>query len=190
MEFLAFYLVVSSILTVATELITAFQIFSSELMFVIPNFVANPIYSWWIFRPIHWLVWFLEFVVTNRLLAWYPAILLSALLAFDFCLAVVPCKIFYFLSLTLLPKKIINNNFFRLKTHGRFQRLICIIFFCLIETLSWFQRFIWILVTGETIILTTERMVGFANLLFFFCFSHPFFRLDLFSAIYLKFYNW
>ena len=54
-EFLASYLVVSPILTLATEQIIATQVFSTELMFVIPNFVADLIYSWWIFRPIQWL---------------------------------------------------------------------------------------------------------------------------------------
>ena len=55
-EFLAFHLVVSPILTLATEQITALQVFSTEFMFAIPNFVADPIYSRWIFRPIHLLI--------------------------------------------------------------------------------------------------------------------------------------
>ena len=45
MEFLAFHLIVLPILTLGTEHITAIQVFSTELMFVIPNFVADPIYS-------------------------------------------------------------------------------------------------------------------------------------------------
>ena len=44
-EFLAFHLVVSPTLTLATELITAFQVFSTKLMFAIPNFIADSIYS-------------------------------------------------------------------------------------------------------------------------------------------------
>ena len=40
-EFLAFDLVASPILPLATEQITAFQVFSTELMFAILNFVAN-----------------------------------------------------------------------------------------------------------------------------------------------------
>ena len=55
-KILAFHLLVSPILTLSTEQITATQVFSTELVFVIPNFVADPIYSWWIFRPIEWLV--------------------------------------------------------------------------------------------------------------------------------------
>ena len=53
MEFLAFPLVVSPILTLVTEHITSSQVFSTELMFAIPNFVADPNYCWRIFRPIH-----------------------------------------------------------------------------------------------------------------------------------------
>ena len=52
-EFLAFHLVVSPILTLATKQITATQVFSTELMFAIPNFVADLVYFWWIFRPIY-----------------------------------------------------------------------------------------------------------------------------------------
>ena len=44
-EFLTFHLVVSPILTLTTEQITATQVFSTELMFVIPSFVADPFYS-------------------------------------------------------------------------------------------------------------------------------------------------
>ena len=40
-EFLAFDLVASPILPFATEQITAFQVFSTELMVAILNFVAN-----------------------------------------------------------------------------------------------------------------------------------------------------
>ena len=42
----------SSVSSDATEQITATQVFSTELMFVIPNFVADAIFSWWIFKPI------------------------------------------------------------------------------------------------------------------------------------------
>ena len=43
----------SSVSSNAAEQITATQVFSTELMFVIPCFVADPIFSWWSFRPIH-----------------------------------------------------------------------------------------------------------------------------------------
>ena len=46
MEFRTFHLVVSPNVTLATEQITATQVFSTELMFVIPNFVAGSIFSW------------------------------------------------------------------------------------------------------------------------------------------------
>ena len=41
-EFLVFHLVVSPLLTLATEQITATQVFSTELMFVIPIFLLIP----------------------------------------------------------------------------------------------------------------------------------------------------
>ena len=44
-EFLAFYLVVSPILTLATDPITATQVFSMELMFVNTNVVVDLIYN-------------------------------------------------------------------------------------------------------------------------------------------------
>ena len=44
-EFLAFHLVVSPLLPLATEQITATQVFSTEMMFMIPNFVDDPIHS-------------------------------------------------------------------------------------------------------------------------------------------------
>ena len=44
-ELLALHLVVSPILILATEQITATQVFLTELMFPIHNFVADPIYS-------------------------------------------------------------------------------------------------------------------------------------------------
>ena len=101
---LAFHLVVYPILTLVTEQITA-----TELMFVIPNFVADLIYSWWLFRLIIRLVWFLEFAVENRLLAWFPAILFSALLTVDFCLDLVRGKVFHFLSPTLKKNLYVNT---------------------------------------------------------------------------------
>ena len=44
-KFLAYHLVVSPILTVATNQLTASQVFLTELMFAIRNFVADPIFS-------------------------------------------------------------------------------------------------------------------------------------------------
>ena len=54
-------------------------------------------------------------------------------------------------------------------------------FLRLIKTRSRFQRFICILIAGETIILTSQLVVGFADFLLF-CFGLLFFRLGLFSA--------
>ena len=44
-EFIAYHVVVFPILTLATEQITASQVFLIELMFAIPSFVADTIYS-------------------------------------------------------------------------------------------------------------------------------------------------
>ena len=49
----SFHLGVFPIWTLTAEQIPVTQIFWTELMFVIPNFVADPIYSWWISRPMH-----------------------------------------------------------------------------------------------------------------------------------------
>ena len=70
---------------------------------------------------------------------------------------------------------------FLVKIPGRFQRLIYIIFDRFIKTRSRFQRFICILIAGETIILTSELIVGFADFLLF-CFGLLFFWLGLFST--------
>ena len=98
----------------------------------------------------------------------------------------MPCKVFHLLNTALLAKK----KFFKLKTHGRFQRLICIIFFFLrlIKTRSQFQRFICILIAGKAIVLTSKLMVGFSNFLLFW-FGLLFFRLGLFPATWNSIYN-